>query len=95
MEDLTFHDTTNGGGWGNRCYLRLKAHRVSEARAACQRGLASNPSQATEGAIHFNLAMIAEEEGNRELACAELTKSQKARPNDAATKNRMTKLGCP
>jgi tetratricopeptide (TPR) repeat protein len=64
QRDLLFEDHADGLGWSDRCYLHLKAFRLGYAKAACNKGLASNPSLRWKGALLYNLGLIAEAEGD-------------------------------
>ncbi len=58
LADSDFRDTRRGLEWGNRCLAHLKAGQLEFARAACERGLADKPADATRGALYYNLALV-------------------------------------
>jgi hypothetical protein len=94
IADSDFVDPQQGIGWGNRCLTHLKAGSTSYARAACQRGLALGPKPAVRGALLYNLALVAEREENKALACKHLSESLAARAGDAATLKKQAALAC-
>lgn len=83
-EDIGFVDTARGLGWSNRCYNHLQAGRFSNARAACNQGLAA-PDLAPDnrGAILFNLGQVAEKTGDHAAARLFYRESLAVRPNGA------------
>ncbi len=93
-EDVGFVDRQGGAGWGNRCFLHVKAGRVPQARAACRAGLDMNPTAFVEGAIRYSLASAELLAGDRDAACDHLDASLAARPDDVATTARHRQLGC-
>lgn len=80
--------------WGNRCFAHLKADRLDAAEAACLAGLVEDGTEATRGALTYNLGRIAEARGDRDRARAYYQRSQHLRPHDA-TAERLRTLGDP
>ncbi len=74
-EDQTFIDNRRGNGWGDRCYLHIQKGQLDWAEAACERGLESSPVTWTEGALWYNLGLIAEKRGLPDLAVKQYSKS--------------------
>jgi hypothetical protein len=70
-----------GRDWGERCFRHLKAGELESAHADCEAGLLSNPEPATQGAIYYNLGLIAEKRGQSELASQHYSKSIAVRPS--------------
>jgi hypothetical protein len=93
-EDEGFVDRQAGAGWGNRCFAHVKAGRIVEARAACNRGLGMGPSPFIRGAILYSLASAEVLAGDTKAACGHLAASLEARPDDAATRRRQRQLTC-
>ena len=93
-EDRGYRDTQGGAGWGNRCFVHVRARRLENARAACQQGLAVNPSPAIEGAILYSLAVAEELAGDPRRACRLLGQSLDVRPGNGPTRAKHDALRC-
>lgn len=93
-EDASFADTEAGKGWGNRCYAHFKNGALSFARAACKKGLESNPDPSIRGAILFNLGLVDEATGDSKSACEWLRESIAVRPGIAAVQKKFDALEC-
>ncbi|MBI2388791.1 MAG: hypothetical protein HYV09_04160 [Deltaproteobacteria bacterium] len=85
-DDVGFDDVRGGAGWGDRCFLHLKAGRYRNGKAACERGLALGPKPAIAGALYYNLGLIEEKAGSREAARRYYAKSLEVRPGNAIVK---------
>jgi hypothetical protein len=73
--DQDFVDSRRGNGWADRCYVHILNAKLDWAEAACQRGLKVGPLAWTEGAIWYNLGLIAEKRGELDRAAARYSKS--------------------
>jgi tetratricopeptide (TPR) repeat protein len=82
-EDESFVDTRGGFEWGNRCFKHLKARRLANARAACQKALDMSPEPQVLGAVLYNFGLVEEADGDIQAACSYLRRSLEARDNDA------------
>jgi tetratricopeptide (TPR) repeat protein len=82
-EDEGFVDTRGGWGWGDRCFLHIKAGRLEAAKACCDRGLGMNPAPAVKGALLYNLGLIAQKSGDTTGASKYYADSLAARPGNA------------
>jgi hypothetical protein len=92
-EDESFVDDKKGFGWGTRCYMHLKAGALPFARAACEKGLASDPDAQTRGAILFNYALVEEKAGDPVAACEKFSQSMAVRPSKDVQK-KVDELKC-
>lgn len=93
-EDQNFIDDKNGVGWGNRCYTHFKAGVLNFARAACMKGLESNPDDKTRGALLYNLGLVDEATGDKKTSCEWLRQSLVARPNITQVKDKFESSNC-
>ncbi|MFO0747371.1 MAG: tetratricopeptide repeat protein [Myxococcota bacterium] len=84
--------TGSASDLGNRCFRQLQAAELDEARATCAEALRRKPSDATRGAILFNLGLIAEKRGDPAEARRLYRESLAARPN-ATVRKRLDALG--
>jgi hypothetical protein len=92
-EDESFVDDKNGFGWGTRCYMHLKAGALPFARAACQKGLESNPDAGTRAAILFNFGLVEEAAGDPVAACEKFSQSMAVK-SSAAIQKKTDALKC-
>jgi len=92
-EDKGFVDSRGGFEWGNRCYVHLKAGRLANARAACQKGLGMSPTPEVRGAILYNMALVEEADGDTALACRYIRESLAAR-DSGPVRRKLAALGC-
>lgn len=84
-EDKSFVDTRGGAGWGDRCWIHLKANHLAAARAACERGLALEPtSPQPRASLLYNLGLVAKSQGRKDEARTLLTESIGLRPHREA-----------
>ena len=93
-EDKGFVDSRGGFEWGNRCYVHLQAGRLSNARAACSKGLDMSPAPSVRGAILYNMALVEEADGDKPLACRYMRESLSAR-DSGPVRRKLEALGCP
>jgi len=91
-EDIGFEDHRGGRGWGNRCFVHLKAKRYAPASAACRRGLEIATEGSIRGAILYNLGRIAEEQGHVEEARRQYRSSLRERPGNKTVQARLKGL---
>lgn len=92
-EDAGFVDSRGGFEWGNRCFLHVRAGRIANARAACNKGLAMSPEPDIRGAILFNLALAEEADGDVAAACSYLESSLLSR-DSGPVRRKKEALGC-
>ena len=79
--DIGFVDTQRGTGWGNRCWLHLRAGRFDWARAACERGLALVPARPYPRAyLVYNMGLIEVHDARPDLAREHFQESIALRP---------------
>ncbi|MFI5299098.1 MAG: NADase-type glycan-binding domain-containing protein [Polyangiales bacterium] len=64
--DHGFVDSRGGWGWGDRCWLNIKAKKPGWAKAECQRGLAiaSPTAPQPRASLMYNAGLIEKEAGN-------------------------------
>jgi hypothetical protein len=94
-QDVDFRDARGGWGWGDRCFLHIKAGRLANARAACDRGLAEASDANVRGALLYNLGLIEERSGNPDAARARYEESLRARPGNAVVAKALAALSPP
>lgn len=81
-EDEGFVDTRGGAGWGDRCWVHLKANRLDAAQAACDQAMAMNPaSPQPRASLLFNQGLIAEKRGDKATARRYFKESLALRPH--------------
>jgi hypothetical protein len=68
-DDDGFIDKRGGWGWGDRCWIHIKAGKWGWARAECDRGMAMNPaSPQPRASLLYNLGLIEKGSGNVDAA---------------------------
>lgn len=81
-EDEGFVDTRGGAGWGDKCWLHLRANRLDAAQAACDRAMEMNPaSPQPRASLLFNQGLIAEKRGAKPAARSYFKQSLALRPH--------------
>lgn len=88
-DDKGYEDPHHGRGWGNRCFSHFKAGRLSEAQAACERGLQLAEDSSVRGALFYNLGRISQTRGDLERAVEFYTVSLQLRPNQPSVQNQL------
>jgi tetratricopeptide (TPR) repeat protein len=91
-DDVGFVDPRGGRGWGDRCFVHLKAKRYAPARAACEEGLEIATDDTVRGSIYYNLGRIAEETGDGAEARRFYQRSLEVRPDSAQVRQRLDAL---
>ncbi|MCC6644092.1 MAG: serine/threonine protein kinase [Polyangiaceae bacterium] len=88
-EDEGLRDTRQGWDWSDRCFTHLKADRLANAQAACERGLEIAPFDPPDArrawarpSLYYNLGLIAMKRGELATARRQLAMSLSRRPND-------------
>ncbi|MFI5296938.1 MAG: NADase-type glycan-binding domain-containing protein [Polyangiales bacterium] len=94
-EDINFDDKRGGWGWGDRCFLHIKAGRFANAKAACDRGVALGPTNDVLGALYYNLGLIGQKTGDPDTARSQFRKSLEVRPGNATVVAALAALGTP
>lgn len=79
--------------WGTQCVQHMRADRLDDARAACERGLAETTKPAARGALLYNLGVIAQRSGDTATARKHFEASLTARPGNAAVRKALAALG--
>ena len=85
-------DDGSGRGFGNKCFELIKKKEMDLAKAACEAGLSRATDEEIKGAIHFNLALIAEAQSDAATACKELDLSLEARPKNKTVQEKRAVL---
>lgn len=78
-----------------RGYARLLAGKLDEAEADLRKALAAPGTKKLEGAIAFNLGLVAEKRGDAELAKAQFALSNTLNPSKAAQEKLAGAPACP
>jgi hypothetical protein len=74
--DRGFVDTRGGWGWGDKCWLNIKAGRWGWAKAECDEGMKRNPaSPQPRASLLYNEGLIAKGAGNFGEARADFMES--------------------
>ncbi len=69
VEDRGFVDTRGGWGWGDKCWLNIKAGKWGWAKAECDQGMKLNPaSPQPRASLLYNEGLIAKAAGDIEGA---------------------------
>ena len=67
--DASFVDKRGGWGWGDRCWLNIKAEKWGWARAECERAMTLNPkSPQPMASLLYNRGLIAIHAGDTQTA---------------------------
>ncbi len=74
--------------------MHLRARRLDNAGAACERGLLAQGPASVRGALLYNMGLIEEIGGDAHAACDWLKQSIVVRPDSAATLKKLETLGC-
>lgn len=68
-KDQGFVDGRGGAGWGDRCWINLKAGKLGWAKAECQEGMKLDPASPNPRAsLLYNLGLIEKKAGNAAAA---------------------------
>ncbi len=80
--DKGFVDTRGGWGWGDRCWINLKAGKWGWAKAECDQGMAMNPaSPQPRASLLYNEGLVAKAAGRIDEARQDFTSSLALREN--------------
>jgi len=80
--DDGFVDTRGGWGWGDRCWIHIKAGQWGWAKAECDHGMLLNPaSPQPRASLLYNEGLIAKAAGNAVEARRDFTESLSLREN--------------
>ena len=78
--DESFVDTRGGWGWGDRCWLNIKARRWGYAKAECDQGMRMKPASPQPlASLLYNEGLIAEAAGDLTSARADFEASLRLR----------------
>jgi hypothetical protein len=91
--DSEFVDTRAGAGWGDKCWLNIKANKWGWAKAECDRAIAMNPpSHEIRAMLLYNEGLIDRHLGRNDTARAFFVDSIALRPN-ATVQEALDSLG--
>ncbi len=80
--DEGFVDRRGGWGWGDKCWLNIKAGKWGWAKAECDEGMKLNPASPNPRAsLLYNEGLIAKSTGDTETARSYFTESLRIRPH--------------
>lgn len=83
-DDIGFVDTRGGQGWGDKCWLNIKAKKWEWAKAECDEAMKMSPSSPQpKASLLFNLGLIAKGTGDLEEARRYFTESLALREHPA------------
>jgi hypothetical protein len=80
--DKGFVDTRGGWGWGDKCWINLKAGKWGWAKAECDQGMATNPaSPQPRASLLYNEGLVAKAAGRIDEARQDFISSLALREN--------------
>ncbi len=75
-------DTRGGWGWGDKCWINLKAGKWGWAKAECDQGMATNPaSPQPRASLLYNEGLVAKAAGRIDEARQDFISSLALREN--------------